>query len=90
MLGGYAPRAREADEKLQVVVYTKNGRSVGLLVDDILDIVHENITMQRESDRPGLLGAAVIEGKVTDLVDAEGVIRAVDPSFFEQRETALA
>jgi len=90
VLGGYAPRAREPHEKLQVVVYTKNGRSVGLLVDDILDIVHENITVQRESDRMGLLGSAVIQGKVTDLVDAEGVIRAVDPSFFAQTESAIA
>ncbi|HKK71027.1 MAG TPA: chemotaxis protein CheW [Candidatus Krumholzibacteria bacterium] len=90
VLGGYAPRPREADEKLQVVVYTKNDRSVGLLVDDIVDIVHENITVKRESDRPGLLGSAVIQGRVTDLVDAEGVIRAADPSFFTQQETAIA
>jgi two-component system chemotaxis sensor kinase CheA len=90
VLGGYAPRPREADEKLQVVVYTKNGRSVGLLVDDIVDIVHETITVKRESDRPGLLGSAVIQGRVTDLVDAEGVIRAADPSFFTQQETAIA
>lgn len=90
VLGGYTPRARGAEENLQVVVYTKNGRSVGLLVDDILDIVHETIAVQRECDRPGLLGSAVIQGKVTDLVDAEGVIRAMDPSFFAQLDAAIA
>ena len=90
VLGGYAPRAREAGERLQVVVYTKNGRSVGLVVDDILDIVHENITVERASNRTGLLGSAVIQGKVTDLADAEGIIRAADPSFFQQSESALA
>lgn len=90
VLTGYDPRPHEDGEKLQVVVYTKNGKSVGLVVDDILDIVQENLTVRRDSDRMGLLGSAVIQGRVTDLVDAEGVIRAVDPSFFCNRETAVA
>jgi hypothetical protein len=39
------------------------------------------------SDRYGLLGSAVVQGKVTDLLDLEALIRVADPSFFE-RSTA--
>ncbi len=54
---------------LQVVVCSRDGESVGLVVDRILDIVEENIELRRRLSQPGLLGSVVLQGKVTDLVD---------------------
>ncbi|HEY2822206.1 MAG TPA: chemotaxis protein CheA [Candidatus Acidoferrum sp.] len=68
---------------LQVVVYSERGRSVGLVVDRILDIVEENIVPQQPSKREGLLGSAVIQQRVTDLLDVRGFVRAANPDFFE-------
>jgi two-component system chemotaxis sensor kinase CheA len=63
-------------ESLQVVVYTHNGRSVGLVVDRILDIVEESFVVQSQSGRKGILGSAVIQKRVTDIVDLLGLIAA--------------
>jgi two-component system chemotaxis sensor kinase CheA len=73
-------------EAMQVVVYSEQGRSVGLVVDRILDIVEESIVPQHPSKRDGLLGSAVIQQRVTDLLDVRGLVRSANPDFFENQE----
>jgi two-component system chemotaxis sensor kinase CheA len=68
---------------LQVVVYSERGRSVGLVVDRIVDIVTAAYAVKHRSRRHGLLGAATIQGRVTDLLDVHALIPEVDPSFFQ-------
>ena len=70
----------EQGESLQVVVYTHKGRSVGLVVDRILDIVEEAFVMQPQSGRKGILGSAVIQKRVTDILDLPGLIAAAASS----------
>ncbi|MCC7168756.1 MAG: chemotaxis protein CheW [Rhodospirillales bacterium] len=67
MFGG---RRAEAD-LIQVVVHTHEGRSVGFVVDAIDDIVEQQPAAVRRSARRGVLGAAVIQGRVTELLDIE-------------------
>ncbi|MGK0238073.1 MAG: two-component system chemotaxis sensor kinase CheA [Candidatus Pelagisphaera sp.] len=67
---------------LQVVVFSENERSVGLVVDSITDIVEESITVQRKSTSQGLLGSAVIQDRVTELLDVPDVVRRGDPNFY--------
>jgi two-component system chemotaxis sensor kinase CheA len=68
-------------DPMEVVVYSENGRSVGLVVGKIEDIVSEAITEKRHSHGNGILGSVVIQDKVTDLLDVHSVIRSVDPTF---------
>ena len=68
-------------ELMQAVVFTKNDRSVGLIVERIIDIVEEAVTVQRGANRTGVLGTIVVQDRVTDLLDVENVVRAADPSF---------
>ncbi len=75
-------------ETLQAVVYTKNGRSVALVADKILDIVEESITIKRASNRKGTLGTMVVQNLVTDLLDAESIVREHDPTFFDNQSLA--
>ncbi len=70
--------AEASQESLHVVVYADKGRSVGLVVDRILDIVEESFVMQRESGRQGMLGSAVIQKRVTDILDVPGLITAAE------------
>jgi two-component system chemotaxis sensor kinase CheA len=72
----------EKKEMMQVVVYSEQGRSVGLIVGSINDIVDETITVKRHACGNGLFGSVVIQDKVTDLLDVQAVIRAADPSFY--------
>jgi two-component system chemotaxis sensor kinase CheA len=68
---------------MDVVVYTEATRSVGLVVDRIVDIVETELAATRPAHRAGLTSSAVIQGHVTDLLDLPAVIRMVDPSFFQ-------
>jgi two-component system chemotaxis sensor kinase CheA len=73
---------------IQVVVSTYQGRSIGLIVDHILDIVEETITMQSHTPRPGLLGSVVIQQRVTDLLDVPEIISGTGLTVFAQEEVA--
>jgi two-component system chemotaxis sensor kinase CheA len=57
---------------------------VGLVVGKINDIVHQSVTVNRQAGRDGILGSAVIQDRVTDLLDVAGIIRAADPSFYAE------
>jgi chemotaxis protein histidine kinase CheA len=83
--GGAEPA--ETSEKIQVVVYSDQGRSVGLVVDRILDITQDKVKTQKQKGRDGTLGSMVVQGKVTELLDVKGIIQAADPTFFEEAVT---
>jgi len=51
-------------------------------VSQIDDIVRYTAALQRSSVQPGIRGSAVIEARVTDVIDAGEVIRFEDPTFF--------
>jgi two-component system, chemotaxis family, sensor kinase CheA len=78
----------DADEKIQVVVYADQGRSVGLVVDRILDIAHEAVKVRKHSGRHGTLGTMVVQGRVTEMLDLKGIITTADPTFFQEVEAA--
>jgi two-component system chemotaxis sensor kinase CheA len=80
-------RERVADEPktIEVVVYSGNGRSVGLVVDRILDIVDENVVIQNPSRREGIKGSMVIQSCVTDLLDIPAVVRAAQANLSEEQ-----
>lgn len=71
---------------IQAVIYTRQEKSVALVVDQILDIVEENITIKRSLTRMGILGTIVVQDKVTDLIDMNGIVRKADPSFYEDNK----
>jgi len=78
-------------ELMQAIVFTKNDRSVGLVVERIIDIVEEVVTVKRGANRKGVLGTIVVQNRVTDLLDVENVVLAADPSFgVETKAVALA
>jgi two-component system chemotaxis sensor kinase CheA len=76
--------ATDAEAPLQVVVYAEGGRSVGLVVERILDIVEEDVVVERVADRAGVLGSAVVQQHVTDLLDVPGLVRSANPGFFTE------
>jgi len=63
-------------QSLSVIVYSQEGRSVGLVVSEILEIVEEEITVEGRGQQAGLLGSAVIHQRVTNLLDVPGLLAA--------------
>ena len=52
-----------------VLVFTEGGRSMGLVVDEILDVVTDRLHIELSSARAGVLGSAVIAGRATEILD---------------------
>ncbi len=61
---------------LQVVVYSDNGRNIGLHIDQIVDIVEESFMLQPQTARKGVLGSAVIQQRTTDVLDVPAIVAA--------------
>ena len=53
-----------------ILVFTDRDRSMGLVVEQIVDIVEDRLKIELSADAPGLIGSAVIDGKATDIIDA--------------------
>jgi len=62
--------AIEGEGRQPVLVFADGERSMGLIVDEIVDIVEEKLQVQLTSERPGLMGSAIIADKATDVIDA--------------------
>ena len=71
------------DKRIHVVVYSEEGRQVGLVVSRILDIVETTITKRSHASRPGVLFKAVVQERVTEFLDMEAIIRMGAPELFE-------
>ena len=70
-------------ESLQVIVFSNDGQTIGLIVDQIIDIVEEAVTMRRAaSPIPGILGSAVVGKKVADFLDLQSIIEKTGEKFF--------
>ena len=54
-----------------------------MVVDEILDVTEEAVTVRQGSDRNGLLGSAVVGKQVTDFLDLNQVIRAAGGNWFQ-------
>jgi len=57
----------------QMVVVKDRGRQVGIMVDRILDILDVTLGPLTRSEQPGILGSAVVQDRVTDLLDIDMV-----------------
>lgn len=71
-----------------MLVFTDNGRAMGLVVDEIVDIVHESVSVEIPSDLPGSLGAAIIAGKATEVLDIGYYLSEAFPNWFERKAPA--
>jgi two-component system chemotaxis sensor kinase CheA len=75
-------------DPIQVVVFSNEENTIGLIVDQIVDIVEEAVTMRRpKSPKPGILGSAVVGKKVADFLDLQSIIEATGERFFGVPET---
>jgi two-component system chemotaxis sensor kinase CheA len=60
-------------DPLQVIVYIENGRSTGLVVDEIVDITEQDVVVEHERSTSLLMGTAVIQQRVTDLFNVHAL-----------------
>jgi two-component system chemotaxis sensor kinase CheA len=64
-----------------VLVFADRDRSMGLMVDQIVDIVESAVEIETKGAVPGTIGSAIIDGKATDLLDASHYMRLVGQNW---------
>ncbi len=74
---------RERDPVPVVVFDDGHHHRVGVVVDQIIDIVEEETSATQLSSRPGLLGSAVVDEKATDFLDLRAVFEAAKQSWYD-------
>jgi two-component system chemotaxis sensor kinase CheA len=78
-----APDDDTLPDPVQVVVFNDGDHTVGMVVDQILDVAEEAVTVRQRSGRKGLLGSAVVGNRVTDFLDLNEVLHASDGNWIQ-------
>jgi two-component system chemotaxis sensor kinase CheA len=52
-----------------VLVFTDGDRSMGLVVNEIIDIIEDRLSIELGSEKKGVFGSAIISGSATDIID---------------------
>ncbi len=73
-----SPSAPRDDDEIHVIVHKLNDEIVGLIVDEIVDIVTESVEIQSFNSGTGIRGIAIIQDHATELLDLATAIRMSD------------
>lgn len=76
-------RDHRVSDTVPVVVYSAGEPPIGLIVDRILDIVHDDVVARSRAYRPGVLFTAVVQEKVTEFIDVAALVRRVTTDLLQ-------
>ena len=79
---------KEEPKTLSVVVLGKPGRTLGLVVDDVLDVVETTTELRRVGVRQGVVGTLVLHNRVTEVLDLQWLIAAAGFDMTEEQSLA--
>ncbi len=68
-----------------VLVFAEGEHTMGLVVDEIVDIVEEHLNIELTADSEGLLGTAIINGKATEVIDVSHYLYATFGNWSSER-----
>ncbi|MFH0296494.1 hybrid sensor histidine kinase/response regulator [Bradyrhizobium sp. 31Argb] len=86
------PLVQMADVNVQssgsqpILVFADDGRSMGLVVDEIIDIVEERLHIEVAGSQDGILGSAVIKGQATEVIDVGHFLPMAFSDWFSRKE----
>src|SRR5258708_143604 len=69
-----------------ILVFADDGRSMGLVVDEIIDIVEERLHIEVAGSSEGILGSAVIKGQATEVIDISHFLPMAFADWFSRKE----
>jgi two-component system chemotaxis sensor kinase CheA len=73
-----------------LLVFSEDGRSMGLIVDEIVDIVEDELNIEVASAIPGILGSAVVKGQATEIVDIAHYLPMAFDDWLQRKDTGQA
>jgi two-component system, chemotaxis family, sensor kinase CheA len=69
-----------------ILVFADDKRSMGLVVDEIIDIVEERLNIEVAGQQSGILGSAVIKGQATEVIDVGHFLPMAFADWFVRKE----
>ena len=69
-----------------ILVFADDGRSMGLVVDEIIDIVEEKLHIEVAGQEAGILGSAVIKSHATEVIDVGHFLPMAFADWFARKE----
>ena len=66
-----------------VIVFQENGCAMGLMVNEIEDIVEDRLMIRMTSQQPGVVGTAIVNNRATEIVDAHHYVTQANPDWFK-------
>ena len=76
----------EDDSDKPVLVFADKDQSLGIIVEEIVDIIEEHLDIQLSAQTSGLLGSAIINGIATDIVDINHFLRNANHDWFKDHD----
>ena len=71
-----------------ILVFSDAGRSMGLVVDEIVDIVEDQLDIEVTSETVGVVGSAVIKGKATEILDISHYLPLAFDDWFSRSDAS--
>jgi two-component system chemotaxis sensor kinase CheA len=75
----------EKKGRMPVLVFTDSGRSMGLVVNEIVDIIEDRLNIEIGADKPGMFGSAIIGGHATDIIDTGYYLSQAYGDWFDHK-----
>ena len=66
-----------------LLVFSDKDTSVGIIVDEIVDIQEEYIDIQQGTSADGIMGSAILQGQATEIVDVGYYLKKMNANFFK-------
>ncbi|CAN0274827.1 unnamed protein product, partial [Phaeothamnion confervicola] len=74
----------DSDDSIhRVLVFNHQGRDLGLIVAEIMDVVEESVILEPGSASHGILGRTIISNKATAVIDLYALIRSCEPDWLK-------
>jgi len=78
--------AARTEGKFPLLVFSEGERTMGLVVDRIIDILDDVLKIEVPSQRAGFLGSAIVAGKSTEILDVGHFLPMAFDDWFARKE----
>ncbi len=72
-----------------LLVFIDSDRALGLVVDEIVDVIEDRLNIQVGSANPGTLGSAIIGGKATEILDVAHYLPLAYADWFVRKDKGV-
>lgn len=76
--GGFSMSEGSNSDTISVIVCRSGAKNIGLIVDQIRDIVEDEFEVETGSGSMNTLGTVIVHNRITDLIDLESIIAQLD------------